>query len=46
MLEDNLKNVPERVVSPAGRAMVAPREAELREFLQELRRESADYRNL
>ena len=46
MLEDNLKNVPERVVSPAGRAMVASREAELREFLKELRRESADYRNL
>jgi HD superfamily phosphodiesterase len=46
MLEDNLKNVPERVVSPAGRAMVAPRKAELREFLKELRRESADYRNL
>jgi uncharacterized protein len=46
MLEDNLKNVPARVVSPAGRAMVAPREAELREFLKELRRESADYRNL
>ena len=46
MLEDNLKNVPARVVSPAGRALVAPREAELREFLRELRRESADYRNL
>jgi uncharacterized protein len=46
MLEENLKNVPARVVSPAGRAMVASREAELREFLKELRRESADYRNL
>ena len=46
MLEDNLKNVPARVVSPAGRAMAPPREAELREFLKELRRESADFRNL
>jgi len=46
MLEDNLKNVPARVVSPAGRAMVGPRESELREYLKELKSESADYRDL
>ncbi len=46
MLEDNLRQVPSRVVSPAGRAMVGPRKAELERFLKELSDESADYRNL
>jgi hypothetical protein len=46
MLEDNLKNVPARVFSPAGKAMVPSRKAELEAFLEELRRESADFRTL
>lgn len=46
MLEDNLKNVPGRVVSPAGRALAGPRAAELREYLRELKAESAQYRYL
>ncbi|HSY95183.1 MAG TPA: HD domain-containing protein [Steroidobacteraceae bacterium] len=46
MLEDNLKNVPARVLSPAGRAMVPPRTAELAAFLDELRRESENLRTL
>jgi len=46
MLEDNLKNVPARVLSPAGRAMVPPRSAELAAFLDELRRESENLRTL
>jgi uncharacterized protein len=46
MLEDNLEKVPARVVSPAGRALVGPRQRELSVFLEELKRESADYRNL
>ena len=46
MMEDNLRQVPARVVSPAGRAMVGPRKAELARFLEELRNESADYRIL
>jgi HD superfamily phosphodiesterase len=46
MLEDNLKDVPGRVLSPAGRARVAPRKAELEEFLRDLRRESDDLRAL
>lgn len=46
MLEDNLQHVPQRVVSPAGRAMVGPRRAELAEFLKELKAESSDYRTL
>jgi uncharacterized protein len=46
MLEENLKKVPDRVVSPAGRAMVRPRQTELSIFLEELKRETADYRNL
>jgi len=46
MLEDNLKNVPLRVLSPAGRALVAPRAAELDGFLKDLRRESDNLRTL
>jgi HD superfamily phosphodiesterase len=46
MLEDNLKNVPARVLSPAGRAMVPARQAELERFLEELRRESEKLRTL
>jgi HD superfamily phosphodiesterase len=46
MLEDNLKNVPKRVLSPAGRARLAPRKAELEQFLRDLRRESGDLRTL
>jgi len=46
MLEDNLKDVPGRVLSPAGRARVAPRKAELEEFLRDLRRESDNLRAL
>jgi uncharacterized protein len=41
-IEDNLKNVPPRVISPAGRALVAPRVAESRQFLGQLRSESND----
>jgi HD superfamily phosphodiesterase len=46
MLEDNLKDVPARVLSPAGRARVAPRKAELEGFLRDLRRESENLRTL
>jgi HD superfamily phosphodiesterase len=46
MLEDNLKNVPARVLSPAGRAMVPPRQAELEAFLENLRRETENVRTL
>jgi HD superfamily phosphodiesterase len=46
MLEDNLKNVPARVLSPAGRARVAPRKAELEEFLEDLRRETENLQTL
>ena len=46
MLEENLKKVPARVVSPAGRALVGSRQKELSVFLEELKRETADYRNL
>ena len=40
MLEDNLAQVPSRVLSPAGRARVPQRQAELRQFLDNLRHES------
>lgn len=40
MLEDNLAQVPARVMTPAGRARVGARTAELRRFLQQLRHES------
>jgi HD superfamily phosphodiesterase len=46
MLEDNLKEVPARVLSPAGRARVAARKAELEGFLRDLRRETQDLRTL
>jgi len=46
MLEDNLTQVPPRVLSKAGRARVAARSNELREFLQRLRRESAGVKDL
>jgi hypothetical protein len=46
LLEDNLRKVPARVVSPAGRRMAAPRSAELQTFLKELSAESASYRTL
>jgi len=46
MLQDNLDQVPQRVVSPAGRAMVGQRKSELVEFLKELKSETADFRTL
>jgi HD superfamily phosphodiesterase len=46
MLEDNLRRVPSRVVSPAGRAMVGQRKSELERFLRELGHETEDFRTL
>jgi hypothetical protein len=46
MLQSNLANVPGRVLSPAGRAMVGERKAELEAFLRNLGRESDDFRTL
>jgi hypothetical protein len=46
MLESNLAKVPGRVLSPAGRAIVSERKAELESFLRTLRRESDEFRTL
>lgn len=46
MLEDNLRNVPARVFSPAGKAMVPARKAELETYLKDLRRESENLQTL
>jgi uncharacterized protein len=46
MLVDNLDKVPTRVLSPAGRARVPERKAELEKFLADLRRETQDLRTL
>jgi HD superfamily phosphodiesterase len=46
MLEDNLKNVPVRVLSRAGKAMLPARQSELETFLKELRRESNNLETL
>jgi HD superfamily phosphodiesterase len=46
MLNDNLSKVPSRVLSPAGRARVPERKAELEKFLSDLKRESEDLRTL
>jgi HD superfamily phosphodiesterase len=46
MLVDNLNKVPARVLSPAGRARVPERKAELEKFLADLRRETDDLHTL
>jgi HD superfamily phosphodiesterase len=46
MLVDNLNKVPARVLSPAGRARVPERKAELEKFLADLKRETNDLRTL
>jgi uncharacterized protein len=46
LLEDNLRDVPPRVLSPAGRALVAPRTSELKKFVDDLRRETDDLKTL
>jgi uncharacterized protein len=46
LLSDNLNKVPEHVLSPAGRARVAQRKAELEKFLVDLRRETDDGHSL
>ena len=46
MLVDNLNKVPARVLSPAGRARIPQRKAELEKFLTDLKRESDDLRTL
>jgi hypothetical protein len=46
MLTDNLNKVPSRVLSPAGRARVPARKAELEKFLSDLKRETDDLRTL
>jgi uncharacterized protein len=46
MIEDNLKAVPGRIISPAGRALVAPRLAQSRQFLEQLRQESDNLADL
>ena len=46
MLEDNLRDTPSRVLSPAGKAMMPGRKTELERFLKELRSESSDLRTL
>jgi HD superfamily phosphodiesterase len=46
MLEDNLKNTPSRVFSPAGKALVPARKAELEQFLKELRHETENLKTL
>jgi uncharacterized protein len=46
MLADNLQKVPGRVLSPAGRARVPALEAELKTYLDNLRRETDDFKTL
>ena len=46
MLEDNLAQVPSRVLSPAGKKRVPQLQRELAEFLKDLRRETDDYQML
>jgi HD domain len=46
MLADNLNKVPARVLSPAGRARVPERKAELEKFLADLKRETDDLHTL
>jgi hypothetical protein len=46
MLSDNLAKVPSRVLSPAGRARVPERQAELEKFLADLKRETDGLKTL
>jgi uncharacterized protein len=46
ILTDNLKEVPARILSPAGRARIPERKAELEKFLADLKRETDDLRTL
>jgi hypothetical protein len=46
MLSDNLNKVPARVISPAGRARLPERQAELEKFLADLRRETDGLKTL
>jgi HD superfamily phosphodiesterase len=46
MIKDNLAQVPSRVLSPAGRARLPARTAEVQEFLKDLGRESDGMRSL
>jgi len=46
MLDDNLAQVPTRVLSPAGRALVSARKAQLQQFLLDLRQQTDDLRAL
>jgi hypothetical protein len=46
MLTDNLSKVPARVLSPAGRARVPERKAELEKFIADLKRETDDLHTL
>ncbi|MBS0374086.1 MAG: HD domain-containing protein [Proteobacteria bacterium] len=46
MIEENLRLVPARVLSPAGRSQVDARVTELRDFLDRLRRETDSLRDL
>jgi hypothetical protein len=46
MLERNLASAPDGVVSPAGRALVPARKAELAKFIESLKAQSADLKDL
>jgi uncharacterized protein len=46
MLADNLQKVPSRVLSPAGRARLPALEAELKTYLDNLKRETEDFKTL
>ena len=46
MLQTNLKDVPSRVLTPAGKALVPARVAQLRAFLDDLSRETDEFRSL
>jgi HD superfamily phosphodiesterase len=46
MLEENLRKVPARVISPAGHALAGPRKSELERFLRELGAESSGFLTL
>jgi uncharacterized protein len=46
MLQENLQKVPSRVLSPAGKALLPQRQAELEKFMSDLSRETQQYTTL
>jgi uncharacterized protein len=46
IIEENIRDVPAKIVSPAGRALLGPRLAEIKQFMESLRSQTDDLGSL